>query len=390
MGTETDVDVYVIGSGPHGLATTLELQSMAPYTKVAVADPSGQWLHTWHEQMARAEISTLRSPIVHSPVADPWALGNHCDAHKLPRSGLPYEIPTVSAFKHFCDHLIDDAELPTPVAARVERVEVTHDTAHITTSTGTVTAAHVVVASNPQRRNIPTWVLPLLGRAPGRIDHAAKIDLRTIPDLSGEEVAVIGGGQSAAHLAAGAVARGAHVTFLTRRPIQLRDFDTNPGWLGPKLLRAWGEEKDPTRRVQSALTARGGGSMPSWMARKLVALADDGHLTFQEDVQIDSAEFDSSSRLCLMLNNGAAVLADRLWLATGGIPDITASRYLDEVIADLPVVDGFPIIDDSLRLPNRPIFVTGRLATSVLGPAAGNLWGAQRAAQRIANRIAGH
>lgn len=130
--------------------------------------------------------------------------------------------------------------------------------------------------------------------------------------------------------------------------------------------------------------------MPSWMARKLVAIADDGHLTFQEDVQIDSAEFDSSSRLYLMLNNGAAVLADRLWLATGGIPDITASRYLDEVIADLPVVDGFPIIDDSLRLANRPIFVTGRLATSVLGPAAGNLWGAQRAAQRIANRIARH
>jgi len=59
------------------------------------------------------------------------------------------------------------------------------------------------------------------------------------------------------------------------------------------------------------------------------------------------------------------------------------------VIADLPVADGYPIIDDSLRLPRLPIFVTGRLATSVLGPAAGNLWGAQRAAQRIATAVSG-
>ena len=81
-------------------------------------------------------------------------------------------------------------------------------------------------------------------------------------------------------------------------------------------------------------------------------------------------------------------LADRLWLATGTTAEITASRYLDDVIADLPVVDGYPIIDDSLRLPRLPIFVTGRLTTSILGPAAGNLWGAQRAAQRIARQVA--
>ena len=49
---------------------------------------------------------------------------------------------------------------------------------------------------------------------------------------------------------------------------------------------------------------------------------------------------------------------------------------------------GYPVIDESLRLPKLPIFVTGRLTTSILGPAAGNLWGAQRAAQRIANTVA--
>lgn len=302
----------VIGAGPHGLAATLELQSVAPYAKVAAVDPSGEWLHTWHDQMARAEIPTLRSPVVHSPATNPWALGNHCDAHNLPSSGLPYEIPTVGAFKHFCDHLIDNSNLPTPISTKVERVEVTDRTARVVTSEGSIAATHVVVASNPQRRNIPSWVLPLLGQAPGRIDHAANIDLRSVPELAGEMVAIVGGGLSAAHLACGAAARGAHVTLLTRRPMQLRDFDTEPGWLGPKLLREWSEEPDSTARIRSALTARGGGSIPPWMANKLVALADDGQLTFQENTPVHSADFDPDGTLRLILDDGTAVLANRL------------------------------------------------------------------------------
>ena len=387
--TLPDADVCVIGAGPHGLATALELQSIAPYATVTTIDPSGEWLRTWHDQMARAEIPTLRSPIVHSPATNPWALGNHCDAYKLPRSGLPYEIPTVPAFTHFCDHLIDDAELAPPVKDKVERIDIERDAVQVTTSSRSLTARHVVVASNPHRRQIPDWVFPLLGQRPGTIDHASNLDLRSMPQLAGETVAILGGGLSAAHLACGAVARGAHVQFLTRRSIQLRDFDTDPGWLGPKLLREWAEEPDPTTRIQSALRARDGGSMPAWMAKKVATLADDGHLTMHENMCVDSAQFDPTGRLHLTLDDQTTVVADRLWLATGTAPDITASRYLDGVIADLPVADGFPIIDDSLRLPNLPIFITGRLATSILGPAAGNLWGAQRAAQCIAAAISG-
>ena len=81
--------------------------------------------------------------------------------------------------------------------------------------------------------------------------------------------------------------------------------------------------------------------------------------------------------------------ADRVWLATGTTPDITTPDYLTDLVADLPIADGYPIIDEALRLGSHPIYVMGRLATSTLGPAAGNLWGAQRGAQRIAASITG-
>ena len=56
--------------------------------------------------------------------------------------------------------------------------------------------------------------------------------------------------------------------------------------------------------------------------------------------------------------------ADRVWLATGTTPDITTPDYLTDLVADLPIADGYPIIDEALRLGSHPIYVMGRLATS--------------------------
>ena len=86
----------------------------------------------------------------------------------------------------------------------------------------------------------------------------------------------------------------------------------------------------------------------------------------------------------LALDDHTTLEADRVWLATGTTPDIGAFRYLA-----VPVVHGLPITDDGLRLGAHPVHVMGRLATLTLGPAAGNLWGAQRAASRITKAITG-
>ena len=56
---------------------------------------------------------------------------------------------------------------------------------------------------------------------------------------------------------------------------------------------------------------------------------------------------------------------------------------------DITFIDGFPVTNNSLRLCEEPIYVMGRSATFALGPSAGNLWGATRAARRIATDITG-
>ena len=81
--------------------------------------------------------------------------------------------------------------------------------------------------------------------------------------------------------------------------------------------------------------------------------------------------------------------ADRVWLATGTWTDAHALKCLRPLLQDVPTLQGIPVVDQTLRLGPHPVFVMGRLATTTLGPAAGNLWGAQRAAHRIARAITG-
>ena len=64
-------------------------------------------------------------------------------------------------------------------------------------------------------------------------------------------------------------------------------------------------------------------------------------------------------------------------------------RWLQPILDDIPITDGLPLVDQSLRLGPHPIFVMGRSATFALGPAAGNLWGARHAARRITTAITG-
>ena len=60
---------------------------------------------------------------------------------------------------------------------------------------------------------------------------------------------------------------------------------------------------------------------------------------------------------------------------------------LRQILENTTFIDGFPLVDHSLRLNPYPVYVMGRSATFALGPAAGNLWGATKAAHRITKDI---
>lgn len=384
-----DVDVCILGAGPHGLAAATHLVEADPDLNLCVLDRSGQWLSTWHQQFRRAEIATLRSPVVHHPCADPYALSDFIDSQGHERSGLPYDLPTTHSFAHFCRALSEHHNLRPPLQASPQSIR--NDGGMLTIDCGdrTITARSVVVAANPHRRQIPDWVWPLLGQRPGVIAHGLDIDLPAIDTLVGERVAVIGGGMTAAHLAIGAASRGAAVTLMTRRALNLRSFDTDPGWLGPKYLADFNDEPDPHRRIDMAREARNGGSIPSWMHDRLVAFDGPGNIDVIDSIEVDNAHLEANGTCCLALSNDSEMPVDRVWLACGTAPDASALRALRPLLEDTVSIDGFPVVDERLRLGPHPAYVMGRLATVALGPASGNLWGAQRAAHRITEAITG-
>jgi pyruvate/2-oxoglutarate dehydrogenase complex dihydrolipoamide dehydrogenase (E3) component len=252
-----------------------------------------------------------------------------------------------------------------------------------------IQADHLIVATNPHRRSIPDWVWALLGSRPGLLTFASDVDLRTQSDLTGQQVIIVGGGLTAAHLACGAAVRGADVHLVTRRPVETRSFDTDPGWLGPRHLDDFDADDDPTSRLATAREARGGGTIPPWMAARLEVLVHDGKVVTHGGRPVRAADVAEDDTCVVALDDQTTLEPDQIWLATGTIPDLGAARCLASLAADAPAIEGIPITDGDLRLGPHPVHVMGRLATLTLGPAAGNLWGAQRAASRITAALTG-
>lgn len=382
--------VCILGAGPQALAAAVHLLAARPglSNELTVVDPTGQWMHNWHEQFARLEIGNLRSPTVHHPGICAGELAAHTTHHGLGRSGLRYDLPTTTAFAAYCNDLITSKQLDQPLAATAGRVALAGEHLVVETDIGTIRCRHLILATNPHRREIPNWVGRLLGRLPGVIDHAADIDLRTVNSLAGATVVIVGAGLTAAHLAVGAAKRGACVELVSRRPVEARSFDTEPGWLGPRYLDDYRAEPDPEERHRQTLAARGGGTMPDWMHERLVALAGTGVLRFHEGRRVVAAGA-IDGRAALDLDDGTTLNADRLWLATGSSADIAADRSLEPLLPNISTIAGLPICDQHLRIGHYPIHVMGRLATLTLGPAAGNLWGARQAARAITTAITG-
>lgn len=236
-------------------------------------------------------------------------------------------------------------------------------------------------------KQFPTWVNEISSPYPSEsLCHAQQVDLRTV-NLAGKHLLIVGGGLSSGHLAIGAITRGATVTLTTRRELQEKLFDAEPGWLGPKYLKGFAAELDWHHRWQMIQQARNGGSITPAMMLKLRRAIRQGQLILQENCQVTAANWQSSWRV--ECDNGQSHYFEQIWLATGTKLDATQHPLLRDILQTYPteIVKGLPILDEHLRLPGCECFIMGGLAALQIGPVARNLYGGKMACARIVPAI---
>ncbi|NJK39970.1 MAG: lysine N(6)-hydroxylase/L-ornithine N(5)-oxygenase family protein [Oscillatoriales cyanobacterium RM2_1_1] len=403
MDLPPSIDLAIIGAGPQALTlVTHLLQKRARFRpRFVVFDPSGTWLTQWHRQFAAQAIPHLRSPAVHHPDPDAFALRRFAEG-RSDELFPPYDLPGTRLFQEFCAEVVQRWQLeqrvyPAKVVQLLPIGEGRRSRFQIGLENGSViTARRVLLATGAGIPQIPDWAEHISMTYPlERLCHAQQVNLNTLL-LVGERILIVGGGLTSGHLAMGAIQRGATVTLMTRRWLQEKLFDANPGWLGPKYLKGFKAEPCWLNRWHRIQQARNGGSLTPTMMLNLRQAERQGKLVLEENCHVVSATwqahsevepFDDHSRQHWQIHcdNGSSQSFDRIWLATGTRFDLQQHELLQEVLTRYPaeMVQGLPVLDFSLRIPGCECFIMGGLAALQIGPVARNLFGGKLASERI-------
>ncbi|MGF1539453.1 MAG: FAD/NAD(P)-binding protein [Pleurocapsa sp.] len=404
------IDLAIIGAGVQALTLTTYLLQKSPkhYRKFLVFDPSQTWLSQWQEQFAAQQIPYLRSPAVHHPDPNPHQLRTFAE-HRHNELFPPYDRPGTKLFNDFCDEVIRRWKLADKVyPAKVNQIiPIKHSSRsqfQLVLNTGEIIIARrVVLATGSGKIQCPNWVEKILSGYPlDRLCHSQQVNLNNLQSslgvqvpqplnqlkLTGEEILIIGGGLTSGHLAQGAINLGATVTLMTRKQLQEKIFDADPGWLGPKYLKDFHAETDWNSRYQQIQQARNGGSMTPEMMLQLRKATHEGKVKINECCQVRDAQWQENLWQVNCLD-GSKHQFNRIWLATGTRFNVKEHPLLQDVLKTYPteIVNGLPVLDEHLRLPKSNFFIMGGLAALQIGPVARNIGGGKMACQRIVPAI---
>ncbi|HAC61951.1 MAG TPA: FAD-dependent oxidoreductase [Cyanothece sp. UBA12306] len=389
------IDLAIIGAGVQALTlSTHLLQKSAKYAhKCLIFDPSQTWLSQWQQQFAAQQIPSLRSPAVHHPDPNPHQLRTFAE-HRHHELFPPYDRPGTKLFNDFCKEVIrrsklEDKVYPAKVIEILPIKSALRPRFQLVLATGeSIIARKVVIATGSGKMQFPDWVEKITSDYPSqRLCHSQQVNLNQL-NIRGERILIVGGGLSSGHLAKGAINLGATVTLMTRKQLQEKIFDTDPGWLGPKYLKDFHSETDWYVRYQQIQQARNGGSMTPEMMLQLRKASHEGTIIINECCRVRNAQW-QNNLWQVYCDDGSKHQFNRIWLATGTRFNVKEYPLLQEVLNTYPteIVNGLPVLDKYLRLPKSNFFIMGGLAALQIGPVARNIHGGKMSCRRIVPAI---
>jgi len=385
-----EFDWLIIGGGIHGVHIAARLLSDAGVSpeRLRIVDPGEQLLERWRTCTATTGMVHLRSPSVHHLDPDPWSLRRFAGGRKRRKRGLfayPKDRPALALFNAHCDRVIktfDLAELH--IQARAITCSLDHKGVGVQLSSGHLIAAHnVVLALGASEQTVwPDW-------APcddARVHHIFDPGFDGWPSVK-ESVIVVGGGISAGQVALRLLKEGHHVHLVSYHDLRQHQFDSDPGWHGPKFMAGFRRERDVNRRRSLIIKARHKGSVPPNIMHALRrAIAREQIFWHKADITTLDLRY---AALAMGLSTGTILNAQRVLLATGFASRRPGGSLVDQLVttASLPCARcGYPIVDTSLRWHPR-VYVSGPLAELELGPTSRNIVGARHAADRLVKTL---
>lgn len=426
-----EVNVLIVGAGPHGLAMAsrlllgekalqdctntwretkditehLETERKASARSFAVVDASGSWMQRWKQQFEALGIEHLRSNDGMHPDAFAsatlavWANMNKRDDF-LSLCSLPdgfhghFKAPSNELMLDFCAHLVKLGCLEDHLwKGQAEAMEPCESGVKVTVSTPqgeeTVLARHVVIARGPTWcRQWPSFYQALDAVAQPQVIHAWDLfdKPERMKDIRGRGV-IVGGGLTSAHLCVQLAGRG-NIDLLIRRDRRVKQYDLDLSWMvtlpdGRRVLRQNFEQSSIEERAATNKSVRDGGSISPELNARLLELEKEDLVKVHEFTEVVSASWDGC--WTLTLNTKEVIQADYLICATGTKIDISADPLLARLqeIQPMRMVGGLPVLSERLQWGELPVHLMGNIAALELGPDAVNMSGALRGAYRI-------
>lgn len=387
------LDWLIIGGGPHGvhLAARLVGEGGIDAAQLGILDPGARLLERWRAFTTATGMSHLRSPGVHHLDLEPFSLIRSAGDRRGRPPGLlrgHYERPSLDLFNTHCEQVIERFGLAgMHLRCQAERLEPVRDGVEVTTAAGTsIEAGRVVLALGAGGQpEWPAWA----PRGEPRVRHIFDGGPNLPRSRQGDEgrFLVVGGGLSAAQVALRLAAEGRAVDLVSRHPFRVHHFDSDPGWLGPKLMPVFRRERNLDGRRRLIQQARNRGSVTPEVHRQLRFAAASGRLEIHRGAVSDLDV--ESGGVRLQLASGQSIVGTHLYLATGFAAHRPGGLMLDRLIEEfeLPCAAcGYPVVDASLRWHPR-IHVSGPLAELELGPVSRNIAGARRAGDRLVDAL---
>ncbi|TFE02163.1 SidA/IucD/PvdA family monooxygenase [Jeotgalibacillus salarius] len=375
----------IAGGGIHGctIAAHLLKQKNTSQNQLKIIDPNPEPLAEWKNRTGFIGMPYLRSPGVHHLDVKPFSLKQYGKSYGTETDFYgTYRRPSLYLFNEHCDSLIKKTNLKEVWhEGMLSLIEKMDGYWKVQTKSGDqfYTKNLVISTGVNQKLFLPEWGHTAKKLAANRVSHV--FDKQPVKPEG--PIIVIGGGISAAHLTI-KLARQfpGQVTQLSRHPYRIHDFDSDPGWLGPKYMNGFSKLSLNEKR-NTISKARNKGSIPRDLNNKLHHLKEKGRYSFAIG-EVETVQYKADA-FHIKLGTGQKMTAKTIYFATGFSPEVMNTDFLSDLIKkeNLQCAHcGFPIVNQHLEWCDH-LFVSGPLAELELGPSSRNIIGAMKAAERI-------